>query len=202
MARIIPEELDILIQEYLTDGVITERERKVLLNKAAALNLNIEEVDLYIDAQQQKVRQSIDNKIAKQRGTKCPHCGQYVEALSDRCPACSNPMSATSSTELVEIIESLENALVDMKANRQFAQSKATVEKNLRKAELYYSSNPKVKILIEKVNAEIAIAEKNKRKSDRKAFFNKYEDEIQIVAIMFGMFLLSIMGFILTRYIK
>lgn len=47
----IPKELDDLIQEYLTDGIITPKERKVLLNKAASLGLNVDEIDLYIDAQ-------------------------------------------------------------------------------------------------------------------------------------------------------
>lgn len=52
--RIVPEELDNLIQEYLTDGIISAKERQVLLNKAQSLGLNLDEVDLYIDAQQQK----------------------------------------------------------------------------------------------------------------------------------------------------
>lgn len=51
---IVPEELDYLIQEYLSDGIISDKERQVLLNKAQALGLNVDEVDLYIDAQQQK----------------------------------------------------------------------------------------------------------------------------------------------------
>ena len=52
----IPQELDDLIKEYLTDGIISAKERLVLLNKAQALGLNVDEVDLYIDAQQQKGR--------------------------------------------------------------------------------------------------------------------------------------------------
>ena len=47
-------EIEKLIKEYLTDGIISEKERKVLLRKAEAMGLDVDEVDLYIDAQQQK----------------------------------------------------------------------------------------------------------------------------------------------------
>ena len=50
-----PKELLDLVQEYLTDGVITAKERQVLLNKAISLGVNPDEFDLYIDAQVQKI---------------------------------------------------------------------------------------------------------------------------------------------------
>ena len=33
--NLIPEELDALIKEYLTDGVLTDKERQVILKKAS-----------------------------------------------------------------------------------------------------------------------------------------------------------------------
>lgn len=53
--NVIPEELNLMIQEYFTDGVITDQERKVLLRKAEKLGLDVDEIDLYITAQEQKV---------------------------------------------------------------------------------------------------------------------------------------------------
>ena len=53
--KLIPEELDALIQEYLTDGVLTEKERKVILKKAVGMGLDSDEIDLYLDAQIQKL---------------------------------------------------------------------------------------------------------------------------------------------------
>ena len=35
--QLIPEELNELIQEYLTDGVLTDKERQVILKKAERL---------------------------------------------------------------------------------------------------------------------------------------------------------------------
>ena len=46
----VPKELDELIREYLTDGVISPKEREVLLRKARQLGLDEDEVDLYIEA--------------------------------------------------------------------------------------------------------------------------------------------------------
>lgn len=170
----IPKELDDLIKEYLTDGVITPQERRVLLNKAVGLGLNAEEIDLYIDAQEQKVKMQDMAAVERKRGKTCPHCGAPVPPLTDKCPDCGNHITPEATAELQEIIESLENALVDMKAGDNFKLGKANVEKNLRKADLYYSNNPKVKVLVEKVKAEMADAQKNKATEDRKAFFAKY----------------------------
>ena len=86
--RIVPKELDDLIQEYLTDGIISAKERQVLLNKAQALGLNLDEVDLYIDAQEQKMQQSIEAAKNKRKGKICPYCGESVPELTDKCPYC------------------------------------------------------------------------------------------------------------------
>ena len=154
--QVIPEELDALIQDYLTDGIITGKERQVLLRKAEKLGLDVDEVDLYIDAQQQKADQQVDAAVRKQRGQTCPYCGGSVPQLADKCPHCSQHITAEASDELKEIIENLEEALVDFKSGRDIAKSQAVAEKYLRKAKLYYSNNPKIEPLIAEVTAEIA----------------------------------------------
>ena len=58
-----PQELLDLVQEYLTDGVITAKERQVLLNKATALGVDPDEFDLYIDAQVQKLQNAVGEFI-------------------------------------------------------------------------------------------------------------------------------------------
>ena len=58
--QLIPEELDQLIQEYLTDGVLTDKERAVILRKAEGMGLDRDEIDLYLDAQVQKIDQATD----------------------------------------------------------------------------------------------------------------------------------------------
>ena len=58
MANLIPEELNALIQEYLTDGILTDKERAVILKKAEGMGLDRDETDVYIDAEVQKIEQA------------------------------------------------------------------------------------------------------------------------------------------------
>lgn len=81
----IPKELDDLIKEYLTDGIISPQERKVLLRKAEALGLDIEEIDLYITAQEQKVEKKEVAAAEQKFGKRCPQCGRQVESMTVRC---------------------------------------------------------------------------------------------------------------------
>ena len=53
--QLIPEELQALIDQYLTDGVLTEKERAVILKKGEGMGLDRDEIDLYLDAEVQKI---------------------------------------------------------------------------------------------------------------------------------------------------
>lgn len=164
----IPKELDDLIKEYLTDGIITSKERQVLLKKAQKLGLDVDEVDLYIDAQQQKVDQAADAAMRMARGKACPFCGAVIPPLTDKCPECGKVITPEASNELKEIIDNLEEALVDVKDNNNFDRAKAKVERFARKARMYYSNNPKIKALLAEVNEETAVAEKKMKSQRRK----------------------------------
>lgn len=90
----IPEELDLLIQEYLTDGILTDKERQVILDEAETLGLNRTKIDLYLDAQVQKIDQANDAAVRKQKGKPCPYCGGNVPQLADKCPHCGENITA------------------------------------------------------------------------------------------------------------
>ena len=151
----IPEELDVLIQEYLTDGVLTNKERQVVLKKAEGMGLDRDEIDLYLDAQVQKIDQANDAAIRKRRSKECPYCGASVPQLADKCPECGQFITPEASKDLQEILENLENALVDLKSGKDIERNKAMVEKYARKAKLYYSNHPKIKLLLAEVNSEL-----------------------------------------------
>ena len=142
--NLIPEELNALIQEYLTDGVFTDKERQVILNKAEKLGLDRDEIDLYLDAQVQKIDQQTDAAVRKQKGKTCPYCGASIPQLTDKCPHCGEYITAEANQELQEIFDNLEEALVDLKSGKDIAKNKATVERYARKAKMYYGSNPKI----------------------------------------------------------
>lgn len=161
----IPQELDDLIQEFLTDGIISAKERQVLLNKAQSLGLNVDEVDLYIDAQQQKADQAVAAVVNKRRGKTCPYCGSSIPELTDKCPNCGGNITPEASEELEEIFTQLEDALEKFKSGSLNPKKyKAQVERYARKARMYYSNNPKVQRLLEEVEEDMQqLAKKEKQ---------------------------------------
>ena len=165
---LIPEELQALINQYLTDGVLTDKERQVILKKAEGLGLDRDEMDLYLDAEVQKIDQATDAAARRQKSKACPYCGASVPQLADKCPNCGQFITPEASKELEEILENLEDALVNMKSRKDFERSKATVERYARKARLYYSNHPKIKALLVEVDAEMEKAESKLKSIERK----------------------------------
>ena len=194
--NLIPEELNALIQQYLTDGVLTDKERQVILNKAEKMGLDRDEIDLYLDAEVQKIDQQTDAAVRNQKGKTCPFCGGSVPQLTDKCPHCGENITPEASEELQEIFDNLEEALVDFKSGKDIAKSKATVERFMRKAKMYYGNNPKIQKLLAEVEMESAKAEKVAKANARKNAFVKiltYNWKITaavILAVLIGIFML------------
>ncbi len=183
--NLVPKELDDLIQEYLTDGVISPKERQVLLNKANELGLNVDEVDLYIDAQQQKADQAVAAAVNKRRGKTCPFCGSPIPELTDKCPNCGQLITVEASKELEEILEKLESALVGFKQGGfNQMKKKAEVERYVRRGKMFYESNPKVKSLLEEVENEKKAIERGQRKRTM----------VAILLLIIGFGLLPLLG--------
>ncbi len=166
--NLIPEELDVLIQEYLTDGVLTDKERAVILKKAEGMGLDRDEIDLYLDAQIQKIDQASDTAMRRMKSKACPYCGAPIPQLTDKCPACGQFITPQASDELQEILEKLEESLVELKSAKDVMENKAIVERYARKAQMYYGNNPKIQKLLEEVEVEIEIAEKRATSQARK----------------------------------
>ena len=163
-----PKELVDLLEQYLTDGVMTAKEREVLLRKAEAMNVDKDEFDLYIDAEIQKIDQKTDAIKRQSKGKLCPFCEASIPILADKCPECGGNITPQATKELEEIIDKLEDALVNFKSGKDIEKSKAEVERYIRKANLYYDNNTKIKLLVREVENEIKnatiIASKEKRK--------------------------------------
>lgn len=156
----IPEELQELLDAYLTDGIISAKERQVLLKKASTMGIDADEFDLYIDTQIQKMDSDKDAIANKKRGKVCPYCGGVVPQLTGRCPHCNETITPGASSELQEIFNILENALVDLKSGIDIDRNKAIIERYSRKASMYYGENPKVQKLLDEIKQETASAAK------------------------------------------
>ena len=166
--KLIPEELQALIQQYLTDGVLTDKERTVILKKAEGMGLDRDEIDLYLDAEVQKLDQAADAVVRQRKSKACPYCGAPVPQLTDKCPECGQFITPEASEELQDILEHLEEALVSLKSGNDIKQSKAIVDRYVRKGKVYYSNNPKLRKLLDEVEQESLSAEKNAINSVRK----------------------------------
>ncbi len=114
------KEFEDLLNEYLTDGIITSKERQVLLKKAQELGYDVDEVDLYIDAQQQKSDQAVEAAAAKKRGKVCPRCGASIQSMQLTCPECgyefNNKQSNSSAQKLMEKLESFNDETDSVKS--------------------------------------------------------------------------------------
>ena len=165
--KLIPEEIEALIQQYLTDGVLTDKERQVILRKAEGVGLDRDEIDLYLDAEVQKIEQAADSFTRQRKGKTCPYCGASVPLLTEKCPYCGENITPEASKELQEIFDNLEEALIYLKSGKDFLQNKATVERYVRKAKMYYGSNLKVQKLLAEVEIEMSVAEKKAKSQAR-----------------------------------
>ena len=168
-----PQELLSLLKEYLTDGIISAKERQVLLKKAESLGIDVNEFDLYIDAQQQKEDQAVEEATRKKRGKTCPFCGGTVPQLTDKCPHCGETITPEASVELQEIFDKLEEALINYKSGKDIAKNKAVVERYVRKAKMYYDNNPKVQKLLAEVQNESEKASIDAKKNARKNLYKE-----------------------------
>lgn len=187
--QLIPEELDQLIQEYLTDGVLTDKERAVILRKAEGMGLDRDEIDLYLDAQVQKIDQATDAVVRRQKGKQCPYCGGSVPLLTDKCPHCGENITAEASSELQEIFDNLEDALINLKSGKDVYASKATVERFARKAKMYFGNNPRVQKLLDEIKEETERAEKKVEKRARVETFKKH-------AVLYTIIIIAVIGLI------
>lgn len=186
-------DLDELIQEYLADGFISAKERQALLQKARRLGLDSNEADLYIDAQQQKADNAIDAAKKKRKGKTCPYCDGDIPELTEVCPHCGKRITPEASSELEEIFNQLEDALVSFKSGDEdnISRSKAEVERYIRKAKMYYSTNPKVQHMLEEIAAESAAADEEMKKNARNKFLANFVGKykwfiIGAIVVVFG----------------
>lgn len=108
------KELEKLIDYAITDGFITEKEKKVLIKKAEKQGFDIDELEMILegklfDAQQTRKK---ENPIQK-----CPSCGEIMIGVSRVCPSCSYVVNAKSknTATLDEYIHNVEKKLLKLK---------------------------------------------------------------------------------------
>lgn len=110
-------ELEKLIQYALEDGVLTDKERSVLMRKAQEAGVDLDEFEMVLDAklhEAQKAaaasRKPANSKHGEVR--KCPACGAMVSAFTTTCSECgfefNNVEAVKSANILFEKLQALE----------------------------------------------------------------------------------------------
>ena len=129
-------ELEQLIKYALEDGVLTDKERSVLMRKAQEAGADLDEFEMILDAKLHEVQKaaaavapkSNSNKHGEVR--KCPACGAMVSALSTRCSECgfefNNVEANKSANTLFEKLQALE-----MEKARELAKHEESKNKQL-----------------------------------------------------------------------
>lgn len=129
-------ELEQLINYALEDGVLTDKERSVLMRKAQAAGADLDEFEMILEAKLHEVQKAAAAVAPKSNSNKhgeirkCPACGAMVSAFSTRCSECgfefNNVEANKSANTLFEKLQALE-----MEKARELAQHEESKNKQL-----------------------------------------------------------------------
>ena len=104
-------ELEQLIKYALEDGVLTDKERSVLMRKAQAAGADLDEFEMILEAKLYEVQKAAAAAASKSNSNKygevrkCPNCGAQVKGGSAVCTECGyvfTNVSANSSAEKLQ----------------------------------------------------------------------------------------------------
>lgn len=115
------EQLEKLIEMALMDGVITEKEKKVLFKKAQEMGVDLDEFEMVLDAKLVEKQKQGTPTEKKDNVIKCPSCNDIIPALSRVCPSCdyvldSRKQTSGSEKGLEDLINDIEENLVEIKS--------------------------------------------------------------------------------------
>jgi hypothetical protein len=102
-------EIENLINMALADGVVTEKERAIILRKAVALGEDKDEVEMILDGriallekEKTNVQQTPAPKSNKEGDLKkCPSCGAPVQSFNTKCSECSHEFRGTNANHTI-----------------------------------------------------------------------------------------------------
>ena len=190
------EQLEALIKNVLADGVITDKERAVLHKKAEAEGIDVDEIDVYIEGELDKIRN--EQMKAKAQVRKCPACGEIIPALSNICPSCGAAVDNQREDDLHKLLVRIENDLVDIKAisessfnkksEKEYKEKKAIFEKDVREARVYYGENKRVQKLIAELQQELTTVNQLNKKYKRNKLFTKIVSIPIVLLIIYAVF--------------
>lgn len=99
-------ELEQLIEIAIKDGHLTEKEMRVLKNKAYEYDIDEDEIEMVVEsrladrlAETNQHQSSQSSK--KEQSQKCPNCGEIISSNSGVCSSCGYVFSSTKSVDIL-----------------------------------------------------------------------------------------------------
>lgn len=135
-------EIENLINMALADGEVTEKERAIILKKADALGLDVDEVEMILDGRialivkENTTEQIKSNKEGDYK--KCPSCGSPVTSFSTKCSDCGHEFRNIESSNVTKEFFNQLQLIVAEESNRKgthFLSSINSEQINLRIAQ-------------------------------------------------------------------
>jgi len=158
------EKLEKLIEMALVDGVLTEKERQVLLSKGEALGVDPDELEMVLEARlyeknrssQQTVNPPPVTATSNKHGDvqKCPACGASIRAFLAQCDDCGHEFNnveanATARTMFIQLQELEAEAPVFSKRERKsftWDKSRSFIDNIIEATSVIWSSLPEPKL--------------------------------------------------------
>jgi hypothetical protein len=99
-------EIDRLIDLAIADGQITEKERNVILRKAAELGADIDEVEMVLDGRLHQLHSAMSRTVKDKQGDVkiCPSCGASVRALQLTCDYCKHEFRNVNASSAMRVL--------------------------------------------------------------------------------------------------
>ena len=96
-----------LIDAALADGVLTEKEKKVLFKNAKAEGIDLDEFEMILDAKVLRTQQTKQPilQAKEKRGNiiVCPNCGANVSAIAGTCPECGHEFTGAKANSSAQV---------------------------------------------------------------------------------------------------
>jgi hypothetical protein len=108
-------EIENLINLALADGLLTDKEREIIMRKAEALGEDKDEIEMILDGRillmkLDQEKQLSDSKISNKKGNlkKCPSCGASTKSFQNNCEECGHEFrNVDTNSSINELLNNL-----------------------------------------------------------------------------------------------
>lgn len=111
MSTVYDSRIEKLIEAAVADGVLTDQERRVLINNANNYGYDLDEFEMYVNSKlfeaQQRLKATApkSNKVGEIK--KCPNCGATVDTAMVKCPECGYNFGGVEANSSAKRLEKL-----------------------------------------------------------------------------------------------